>query len=124
MVLQYRAKRKQLAARSSRTAQERLAAVQAAEAIYRRCLTAAPRGMADCLRGFQFESYQLMTPASLDGRAYVGLGRLLVRQRRYGEAQALYEDGSRMTEGSNCYIWQARRARTARSPGMQRLSTV
>ena len=57
-----------------------------------------------------------LTGNDADGRAYVGLGRLLVRQRRYGEAQALYEDGARMTEGSNCYIWQVRRPRTAGQP--------
>jgi hypothetical protein len=35
--------------------------------------------------------------APSDGRAYVGLGRILVEQRRFGETIALYEEGTRLT---------------------------
>lgn len=35
--------------------------------------------------------------APSDGRAYVGLGRILVDQRRFGEAVKLYEEGTRLT---------------------------
>ena len=42
--LQYRAKEQLKASRNSRSPQQRLANVQAAEATYRRCLTLAPRG--------------------------------------------------------------------------------
>ena len=41
-----------------------------------------------------------------DGRAYVSFGKLLVRQRRFGEAEQLYQDGCRMTENINPHIWQ------------------
>lgn len=36
-----------------------------------------------------------------DARAHVALGRLLVQQRRYDEARALYEEGSTATGGSS-----------------------
>ena len=42
-----------------------------------------------------------------DGRPYVGLGKLLVGQRRFEEARKLYEDGSMATDGANAHIWQA-----------------
>lgn len=42
-----------------------------------------------------------------DGRSYVGLGKLLLQQRRYDEAQALYEAGSAATGGTNAHIWTA-----------------
>lgn len=41
-----------------------------------------------------------------DGRAYVSFGKLLTRQRRFGEAEQLYQDGCRMTENINPHIWQ------------------
>ena len=36
-----------------------------------------------------------------DARAHVSLGKLLVQQRRYDEARALYEEGSTATGGEN-----------------------
>ncbi|DBA72955.1 hypothetical protein WJX79_002845 [Trebouxia sp. C0005] len=42
-----------------------------------------------------------------DGRAYVGLGKLLVQQKRFEEARKLYDDGAAATGGLNEYIWQA-----------------
>ena len=36
-----------------------------------------------------------------DARAHVSLGKLLVQQRRYEEARALYEEGSTATGGEN-----------------------
>eukprot|EP00471_Norrisiella_sphaerica_P007122 CAMPEP_0184491842 /NCGR_PEP_ID=MMETSP0113_2-20130426/21496_1 /TAXON_ID=91329 /ORGANISM="Norrisiella sphaerica, Strain BC52" /LENGTH=554 /DNA_ID=CAMNT_0026876383 /DNA_START=262 /DNA_END=1926 /DNA_ORIENTATION=- len=55
------------------------------EKVFRRCLSMAP----------------------MDGRAYVGLGTLLMNQKRVTEAEELYEEGTRMTQGSNPYIWTA-----------------
>lgn len=43
-----------------------------------------------------------------DGRGYVGLGKILISQRRYDEARKLYEDGSMATDGANAFIWQVR----------------
>lgn len=42
-----------------------------------------------------------------DGRAYVGLGKILVQQRRTDEALALYEEGCTATGGTNAHIWTA-----------------
>ena len=42
-----------------------------------------------------------------DGRAYVTLGKLMVQQRRFNEALALYEAGSAATGGTNAHIWTA-----------------
>jgi len=42
-----------------------------------------------------------------DGRPYVILGKILVQQRRYDEAHALYEAGSAATGGTNAHIWTA-----------------
>ncbi len=39
-----------------------------------------------------------------DARAHVGLGRLLVQQRRYDEARALYEEGSTATGVSGSHM--------------------
>ena len=36
----------------------------------------------------------------------MSFGKLLVRQRRFGEAEQLYQDGCRMTENVNPHIWQ------------------
>lgn len=38
-----------------------------------------------------------------DGRAYVGLGKLLLKQRRFDEARKLYEEGCAAT-GSDNYL--------------------
>ena len=43
-----------------------------------------------------------------DGRAYVGLGKLLVRSRKFQEARELYEEGTRMVGMENPFIWQVR----------------
>lgn len=37
-----------------------------------------------------------------DARAHVSLGKLLVQQRRYDEARALYEEGSTATGAVRC----------------------
>lgn len=37
-----------------------------------------------------------------DGRAYVGLGKLLVQQRRFEEARKLYDDGAAATGTNRC----------------------
>ncbi|CAK0784724.1 hypothetical protein CVIRNUC_007928 [Coccomyxa viridis] len=42
-----------------------------------------------------------------DARAHVALGKLLVQQRRWEEARAIYEEGSTATGGQNEYVWQA-----------------
>lgn len=42
-----------------------------------------------------------------DGRPYVSLGKLMVQQRRYDEALALYEEGCTATGGTNAHIWAA-----------------
>lgn len=41
-----------------------------------------------------------------DGRAYVALGKFLVKQSRNEEARAVYERGCQATQGENSYIWQ------------------
>lgn len=43
-----------------------------------------------------------------DGRAYVGLGKVLVRSKRPEEARSLFEEGTRMVGMENPYIWQVR----------------
>lgn len=43
-----------------------------------------------------------------DGRPYVSLGKLLVQQRRYDEALALYEEGCTATgapTAGSCWAW-------------------
>ncbi|BBN09994.1 hypothetical protein MPTK1_5g00100 [Marchantia polymorpha subsp. ruderalis] len=42
-----------------------------------------------------------------DGRPYVALGRLLVKQNKVQEARAAYERGCQAVRGENAYIWQA-----------------
>ncbi len=37
-----------------------------------------------------------------DGRAYVGLGKLLVQQKRFEEARKLYDDGAAATGTHRC----------------------
>ena len=37
-----------------------------------------------------------------DGRAYVGLGKLLVQQKRFEEARKLYDDGAAATGTNSC----------------------
>ena len=46
-----------------------------------------------------------------DGRAYVGLGKVLVAQRRHEEARKVYEEGAAATGGPS-KLWPAQ------SPGL------
>lgn len=41
-----------------------------------------------------------------DGRPYVALGKILVKQSKTAEARAVYSKGSQATQGENPYIWQ------------------
>lgn len=41
-----------------------------------------------------------------DGRSYVALGKLLIKQSKMNEARAVYEKGCQATQGENPYIWQ------------------
>ena len=43
-----------------------------------------------------------------DGRSYVALGKVLIKQSKTSEARAVYEKGSQATQGENPYIWQVR----------------
>lgn len=72
---QYRARQKRLVAVSSRLAPDRARMLREVEESLRRC--------------------QAMFPE--DGRSYVSLGKLMVQQRRYDEALALYEEGCTAT---------------------------
>jgi len=63
----------------------RMEKLQKAEELFRECLSISPN----------------------DGRAYVSLARILMDQQRFDEAVKLYEDGVRMTEGRNAYMWCA-----------------
>jgi len=42
-----------------------------------------------------------------DGRAYVGLGKLLVARRRAAEAREVYREGAANTGGESAYVWQS-----------------
>lgn len=42
-----------------------------------------------------------------DGRSYVALGSRLMKQGRFVDARAIYEDGCQAARGENPYIWQA-----------------
>lgn len=61
----------------------------------------------EVLRQAEDTLYRCIAMDPSDGRAYVSLGRLYVQQRRYAEADKVYEDGSAATSGSNAYIWTA-----------------
>ncbi|KAF3322671.1 psbB mRNA maturation factor Mbb1 [Carex littledalei] len=41
-----------------------------------------------------------------DGRIYVALGKVFVKQLKYAEAKTVYERGCQATQGENTYIWQ------------------
>lgn len=41
-----------------------------------------------------------------DGRIYVALGKVFVKQLKYAEARTVYERGCQATQGENTYIWQ------------------
>ena len=73
--MQYRARTRRKNAVRAASRKARRAQMQRAEELFRRCLDMAP----------------------CDGRAYVGLGRILVDAQRYGEAVKLYEEGVRLT---------------------------
>lgn len=73
--MQYRARTRRKNAVRAASRKARRAQMQQAEELFRRCLDMAP----------------------CDGRAYVGLGRILVDVQRYGEAFKLYEEGVRLT---------------------------
>lgn len=88
---QYKAKVATAAAIHAPTRAERLQQDGVAEAALRRCLAMD----------------------ATDGRAYVGLGKVLVSQRRFDEARQLYEEGSMATDGANAHIWQASRCAIA-----------
>ena len=83
-MLQYKAKVATAAALHAPSRVQRLEKDATAEAALRRCLALD----------------------ATDGRAYVALGKLLIRQRRFEEARKLYEDGSMATDGGNAHIWQ------------------
>ena len=70
-VLQYRARLARRAAFQAGSLSAKLAREREAEALLRRCLSLDPT----------------------DGRGYVGLGKLLVQQRRYEEARKVYDEG-------------------------------
>jgi len=42
-----------------------------------------------------------------DGRAYCGIGKILMQLRRLDDARKIYQDGCDATGGDNAYIWQA-----------------
>ena len=42
-----------------------------------------------------------------DIRAYVSIGTLYVRQNRFEDARAVFEEGCAVCEGNNAYIWTA-----------------
>ncbi|KAJ7298760.1 hypothetical protein O6H91_19G022300 [Diphasiastrum complanatum] len=42
-----------------------------------------------------------------DGRAYVTLGKLMSKCKRFHEARKVYEEGCQVFQGENAYIWQA-----------------
>ena len=81
----YRARQTKIEARRAPNTSDRTKLLREAEAALRRCLDMDPE----------------------DGRAYVTLGKLMVQQRRYKEALALYETGSAATGGTNAHIWTA-----------------
>lgn len=85
LFLQYRARQTRVEATRARDPNERSKLLREAEAALRRCLDMDPE----------------------DGRAYVSLGKLMVGQRRFDEALALYEAGSAATGGTNAHIWTA-----------------
>lgn len=43
-----------------------------------------------------------------DGRSYVALGKVFIKQSKTSEARAVYERGCQATQGENPYIWQVR----------------
>jgi Tfp pilus assembly protein PilF len=80
---QYRARLARMMAYMARDVGERRRLLRDAEAGLRRCLASDPT----------------------DARPYVALGRILLAQKRYDEARALYADGCANTGNANPYIW-------------------
>ena len=74
-MLQYRARLARRAAFQAGSLSAKLAHQREAEALLRRCLSLDPT----------------------DGRGYVGLGKLLLQQRRCEEARKLYDEGTMAT---------------------------
>lgn len=56
-----------------------------------------PKERTDLIQQSEAQFRSCMDMAPVDGRAYVGVGRILVDQRRFGEAVKLYEEGTRLT---------------------------
>jgi tetratricopeptide (TPR) repeat protein len=85
LIMQYRARQKRIQAQHALDSNDRVRLLRETESMLRKCLDMDPE----------------------DGRTYVTLGKLLVQQRRYDEALALYEAGSAATGGTNAHIWTA-----------------
>ena len=49
---------------------------------------------------------QIIASDAKDGRAYVGLAKVLERQKKFDNAKQVLENGSAATGGGNAYIWQ------------------
>ena len=81
----YRARQTRIGAQRATDPNDRARLLREAEAALRKCLEMDPE----------------------DGRAYVSLGKIMVQQRRFNEALALYEAGSAATGGTNAHIWTA-----------------
>lgn len=81
----YRARQTRIRAGRARTLEEEKILLREAEVMLKRCLQMDPE----------------------DGRAYVILGKILLKQRRFDEAVSLYESGSAATGGTNAHIWTA-----------------
>lgn len=69
--------------------------------------TTGAAARAELLRQSEDALQRCMAMDPSDGRSYVSLGRLMVQQRRYAEAEAVYEEGSAATGGTNAYVWTA-----------------
>lgn len=82
--MQYRARQMRIQSNKSNS-KERSRLLREAEAILRECISMDAE----------------------DGRAYVILGKILVQQRRYDQAEALYESGCAATGGVNAFLWTA-----------------
>ena len=81
----YRARQTRISAQRATDPNDRAKLLREAEAALRKCLEMDPE----------------------DGRAYVSLGKIMVQQRRFNEALALYEAGSAATGGTYAHIWTA-----------------
>ncbi|CAD7700192.1 unnamed protein product [Ostreobium quekettii] len=73
----------------------------------RRAETAAGSQRSEMLREAEEGYRRVISMDATDGRSYVGLGRLMVQQRRFEEARKVYEGGCTATQGCNAYVWTA-----------------